>query len=71
MKDKHKQYNYPFGFGMMAARTRNFETYLRMMANDKGVRISNEVLEVVRDCSEALVNEVELASIDHAANYGQ
>ena len=68
---KDKQYNYAYGFGMFAAKTRNFETYLRMLANDKGVRISNEVLEVVRDCSEALVNEVELASIDHAANYGQ
>jgi hypothetical protein len=68
---RDRKYNYAYGFGMFAAKTVNFETYLRMLANERGVCISNEVLEVVRDCSEALVNEVELASIEHAEQYGQ
>jgi len=69
---KDKKYNYPFGFGMMAARTRNFETYLRMMANDKGVGvcISNETLEVVRACAEKIVNDCELAALEHEEVYG-
>ena len=68
---KDKQYNYPYGFGMFAAKTRNFDLELRKLAREKGVELSREVLELVEEAANSLVNEVEVASIDHAVKFGR